>query len=83
MSKTNPSPFPEDLTREELIELVYYMAAPPDVPRLEVDVDGQMDEKTGIQYIGKAILQSNGLFRCLANVGGALCVVEVRVTEKK
>lgn len=34
-----------------------------------------------IQYIGEAVQQFDGTWRCLANVGGALCVVEVSITE--
>lgn len=45
----------------------------------EVDVDGLMDRK-GVVYIGKAKRQPDGTYRCLANVGGALCIVEVTIT---
>lgn len=45
----------------------------------EVDVDGRFDEKSGIMYIGKATRQEDGTWRCLANVGGALCLVEVSI----
>lgn len=45
----------------------------------EVDVDEIVDER-GIQYFGKAVLQEDGKFRCLAAVGGCLCLVEVRIT---
>lgn len=50
----------------------------------EVNVDGMMDTK-GIVFIGKATLQDNGKYHCLADVGGALCRVEVSITleEKK
>ncbi len=47
---------------------------------VEFDVDGHVDAR-GIEYIGKASLQFNGKWRCLANVGGALCVVEVKITR--
>jgi hypothetical protein len=45
----------------------------------EIDVDGHIDEK-GIRYLGKAAKQPDGTWRCLADVGGALCLVEVRIT---
>ena len=45
----------------------------------EIDVDGVVDETTGIQYIGKATKTFGGRWRCLANVGGALCLVELTV----
>jgi hypothetical protein len=51
----------------------------------EIDVDGMVDAK-GIRFIGKAILMGDGTWRCLADVGGALCRVEVKITfqhEKK
>lgn len=44
----------------------------------QVDVDGRVDPKTGIQYIGSATLV-DGKWRCLANVNGALCIVEVNI----
>jgi hypothetical protein len=45
----------------------------------ELDVDGMMDAK-GVVFIGRAKRQPNGTWRCLANVGGALCIVEVKIT---
>jgi len=45
----------------------------------EVDVDGMMDSK-GVVFLGKATQQFDGTWRCLANVAGALCLVEVRIT---
>jgi len=45
----------------------------------ELDVDGMVDSK-GVQFIGKAKRQPDGTWRCLANVGGAFCIVEVKVT---
>jgi len=45
----------------------------------ELDVDGRVDSR-GIVFIGKAGRQPDGTWRCLANVGGALCVVEVKIT---
>lgn len=50
-------------------------------PLKEVDIDGFIDLK-GIKYIGKAQLQLNGLWRCLANVGGA-CIVEAKIEISK
>ena len=47
----------------------------------EVDVDGYVDERHGIQYLSKATKQPNGTWRRLANVDGRLCVVEVEITE--
>jgi hypothetical protein len=49
------------------------------VPPKEVDVDGLVDSK-GVVFIGKATQQFDGTWRCLANVGGALCLVEVRLS---
>lgn len=48
-----------------------------DANATEIDVDGLVDESTGIQYIGKAMKTYEGHWLCLANVGGALCRVEV------
>jgi len=45
----------------------------------EIDLDGHVDAK-GIRYIGKATRQMNGKYLCLANVGGALCRVEITLT---
>lgn len=47
----------------------------------EVDVEGVVDSK-GVQFIGKAKRQSDGTWRCLANVGGAMCIVEVTVAPR-
>lgn len=44
----------------------------------EVDVDGYIDDK-GIRYIGLATKRPNGQWVCLADVGGALCLVEVKI----
>jgi hypothetical protein len=43
----------------------------------EVDLDGRIDEENGIEYIGKARRQRNGKWTCLADVRGALALVEV------
>lgn len=45
----------------------------------EVDVDGRVDSK-GVVYVGKAKRQPDGTWRALADVGGALCLVECTVT---
>ena len=45
----------------------------------EIDVHGLVDESNGIRYIGKATKTFDGSWVCLANVGGALCRVEVSV----
>lgn len=48
-----------------------------------VDVDRRWDNQhEGIQFLGNATLQPNGMYRCLANVYGSLCVVEVRITPE-
>jgi hypothetical protein len=44
----------------------------------ELDVDGMVDTK-GVRFIGKATQQFDGKWRCLADVGGALCIVEVNI----
>lgn len=44
----------------------------------QISVDGIVDNK-GIEYIGVARRQADGTWRCLANVDGALCLVEVRI----
>lgn len=48
-----------------------------------VDVNGVIDNKTGIEYIGNAYRQPSGMYRCLANVNGALCRVEVSLRKPK
>lgn len=52
------------------------------VPPIEVDVDGRVDSR-GVQFFGNAtLLRPEGeffIYRCLADVGGLLCVVEARV----
>lgn len=43
----------------------------------QIDLDRRYDSRTNaIQYLGMARRQPNGLYRVLANVGGALCIVE-------
>lgn len=46
-----------------------------------IDVDGMYDQRNGIQYIGNARRRNDGKWVCLANVGGALCLVEVTITK--
>lgn len=45
----------------------------------EIDVDGKVDAK-GVRFVGKARRQPDGTWRALANIGGALCLVECTVT---
>lgn len=51
-----------------------------------VNVDGMIDERTKnrygearVRYIGEAVQQFDGTYRCLADVCGSLCLVEVKV----
>jgi hypothetical protein len=46
-------------------------------PIIEVDVDGLVNE--GVEYWGKATRYTDGTWRALANVGGALCLVECTI----
>jgi hypothetical protein len=48
----------------------------------EIDVDGHVDER-GIRYLGKATRMPDGTWRCLADVLGALCLVEVTITLER
>lgn len=55
------------------------------VIKREVDVDGKevaTKEGSVIHLIGRARLQRDGKYRCLANVGGALCTVEVSLVRQ-
>ena len=45
-----------------------------------IDVDGMVD-RHGIKFIGLATLMGDGSYRCLADVSGCLCVVEVKITK--
>ena len=45
----------------------------------EIDIYGLVDELNGIRYIGKATKTFEGRWLCLAQVGNALCRVEVTV----
>ena len=53
------------------------MESNPD--KVELDVDGMADPNHNITYIGKATKMEDGTWRCLANVEGALCLVEVNI----
>jgi len=48
-----------------------------------LDLDGVIDVKrgVGIRYIGNAKRQSDGAWHCLAVVGPALCLVEVKISR--
>jgi hypothetical protein len=46
----------------------------------EIDLDGVFDEPRQVTYLGKAVKMDGGLWRCLANVAGALCLVELRIS---
>lgn len=48
------------------------------VPK-EFDLEGHVDAR-GIRYFGKATRGANGKWKCLADVGGSLCVVECAIT---
>lgn len=49
----------------------------------ELKMDGAVDVELGIEYWGIATLQDDGTYRCLANVRGVLCVVEVNARPKQ
>ncbi len=55
------------------------LAVIAEVGASEIDLDGILDETTGIRYLGKARRDFGGQWRCLADVVGALCLVEVSV----
>lgn len=46
---------------------------------VEIDLDGYLDPM-GVRYLGKALKTPEGKWVCLAEVGGYLCRVEVRLT---
>jgi hypothetical protein len=52
----------------------------PVEPQEEIDVDGIVDEKRGISYIGKAIKMTNGKYWCLAGGPFGLARVEVSIS---
>lgn len=43
----------------------------------EIDVNGIKDPNHDITYMGKAVKMEDGTWRCLANVEGSLCLVEI------
>jgi len=48
----------------------------------KINVHNMMDRKhEAIRYIGEATKQFDGTWRCLADIGGMLCLVEVKVRE--
>ena len=47
-----------------------------------VDVDGMLDRKNGVRFLGLATLMGHGTWRCLADVQGALCLVEVKIRQE-
>lgn len=48
----------------------------------QINVDGLVDRR-GVQFIGLATQMFDGTWRCLANVGGAFCLVEVSIQTKQ
>ena len=60
-------------------------ATPTELVTGEISVDDLVDEVRGIRYIGNAARQPDGTWRCLAEICGALCVVEVslRILEEE
>lgn len=49
----------------------------------EINLDGIYDKDRKVFFIGKAKKQPDGTWRCLAEVNGALCIVEVKVNQGK
>lgn len=47
----------------------------------EIDVDGHVDAH-GIRYWGKATRAEDGKWRCLADVHGSLCIVEINLAPE-
>ena len=45
----------------------------------EIDLNGIVDESTGVRYLGKARRGFDGRWTCLADVCRALCIVEVSI----
>lgn len=79
--------FPE--TKEQLTNFLKHArrhARPPAEKVHEFDIDGRMD-KLGIEYVGKATLQTDGSYHALAKIptafGISLAIVQVKITEKK
>lgn len=49
-----------------------------------IDVDGVQDPRCPeIQYWGKATHVFDNVYRCYANVGGNLCIVEITVSRQQ
>lgn len=46
----------------------------------EVDIDGILDEKRNVRYVGKAVRQRDGKYLALASVDGCLCRVLVNIS---
>lgn len=59
------------MTEDRQLELDLYQE--------EFSLDGHIDTK-GIRYIGSARKKNNGKWNCLADVDGALCVVELTLS---
>jgi hypothetical protein len=57
-------------------QLSFRLPSPP-----QINVDQLMDPDRYIIYLGKATLQFNGTWHCLANVYGSLCLVEVTLHQ--
>lgn len=47
---------------------------------IELNITGMVDEKKNIRYISNAFLQADGKWLALADVEGALCRVEVKIS---
>lgn len=45
-----------------------------------IDLDGMVDERNQVEYMGQATYSHDNHYQCLAKVDGALCVVEVKVS---
>lgn len=45
-----------------------------------IDMEG-MSPSEGVTCMGVATRLSESSYRCMANVGGALCIIEVRLTQ--
>jgi hypothetical protein len=60
----------------------YGDASPDEFARGLISVDGLIDERRGIVYIGDARRQPDGSWICLANVQDNLCLVEIDVVTE-
>lgn len=49
---------------------------------VSIDVDGVLDAKKNVEYLGRATRGENGMWRALAKVDGCLCVVEAKISFK-